>query len=270
MKLISCGLPMPDPIHTMGIKESTVEFFLKTEDLISDDTDIGLAKVLGPFNEKWDPNFIISPWFTSLWTLQESMVRPDSMLCSADFEVLTSSKGLFVTLDMINSLLGSFDGLTAYKSARTRDPQGRKPLSTFVQANEELRDIFSLPGLWRSLPILGLTMVFHPRDDFSESPATILNLASFRDCIGARAEAIMSAVGATDWYQGCNYTTKSTKNDDLLCGYPFAFVQEVRQKLGALLFLSTRLEKFEDLTWPRRDHNQDSPKVTSLTTHGTM
>lgn len=66
------------------------------------------------------------------------------------------------------------------------------------------------------------------------TPLTSLTLGSRRSCTGRRAEAIMSVVGATDWYEQVN-----DAEENLILGqYPVAFLREVQCLLGARFFRS--------------------------------
>jgi hypothetical protein len=77
---------------------------------------------------------------------------------------------------------------------------------------------------------------------------TILALANRRQCRSRRAEAIMSAVGITDWYNKqfdsktmsaqlskSGLSTDRTSLDD----YPEAFVKEAARKIGAIFYSSS-------------------------------
>jgi hypothetical protein len=64
------------------------------------------------------------------------------------------------------------------------------------------------------------------------SPLSILALGKYRYCESRRAEAIMSAVGATDWFA----STIDRDGDVVLNTYPLEFINEVRWKVGSAAF----------------------------------
>lgn len=84
----------------------------------------------------------------------------------------------------------------------------------------------------------------------------------------------MSVVGATDWYQSEGAARTPTTHDLMLGMYPFAFVQEMRDKLGGMFFLSGTLNWAErELIWPGTGDlaDQNPPSKPEMgTRHGTM
>jgi hypothetical protein len=68
------------------------------------------------------------------------------------------------------------------------------------------------------------------------SPSSIITMGNERHCISRRAEAIMSAIGATRWFQ--DFADFSWENL-VLDLYPLAFVNLIREKIGSASFFSS-------------------------------
>lgn len=153
------------------------------------------------------------PWFSSLWTLQECGLRPDIAFVNHDWQPLTlegSPDGLICSLDLVISLM------------RNSDPQG----VTKVRVAHELLTLMERSGL---LDLLDAT------------PTAFLVLGTRRYCSSRRAEAIMSVVGATDWYDKAERTTLE---DNLIVGtFPIEFLREVKDREGANFFCSEDLNR---------------------------
>lgn len=64
------------------------------------------------------------------------------------------------------------------------------------------------------------------------------------------AEAIMSVIGATDWFTLERANSLISRDDYILDLYPYQFVQETRNKLGGQLFMSTGRPLVHPLLWP--------------------
>lgn len=143
-------------------------------------------------------------WFTSLWTLQEVSLRPDMMFSTADWKILS--------LNSTDPL--RIDGLVAI----FRSSMGRK-------------NPISFRALSTLLAIAGLT------DIFRLTPLGILSNGERRQCQSNRAEAIMSVIGTTTWYEE-NPDSAFEEQEMMLGKYPSKFVQEIRLKMGAPFFLA--------------------------------
>jgi hypothetical protein len=215
-------------------------------------------------------------WFTSLWTLQEACLRPDMLLCNKNFELLVIGDNTVVTLDALAALLnfaihhyqqGPFETILNSKTT----PEKSKPGTVLEYENlnkssakrqrwilEKLpADAVGVQELYDALVMSGMNKLFNV------SPASILNLGQHRQCTSRRAEAIMSVIGATEWYtvHVDKYKTSPAEDDLVLGQYPVAFLNEVASKLGAQFFanvssdLST-LERVVDMEgnhWIPRD-----------------
>ena len=155
------------------------------------------------------PTRSVNPWFTSLWTLQETCLRPDMLLSKNDFETLQVWKCVPLTLVEIISLFAATSDIL--RSPTMVVPSGVRELDT----------------LFRQARMLGL---------FHLSQTSIMTMGNQRECEHRRAEAIMSAIGMTDWFK----TSAEEQRDENLVFklYPNAFVAEVREKLGSASFFS--------------------------------
>lgn len=91
-KLFNSGLPMQDQIHNMGVTEEVLENLLDRT-TSSVDMSIGLCDAMKEFGHDLYHVKNGSSWFSSLWTLQEALLRPDMLLCNGKFDVLTASEG---------------------------------------------------------------------------------------------------------------------------------------------------------------------------------
>jgi hypothetical protein len=163
------------------------------------------------------PNFAVGQepcgWFTSLWTLQEFCLRPDMLLFDRNWD-------LFRLLDGTASAPMPLDNILALVEDFTKHGWDA-PI-------EQPRVVVELLALTDSTCIL---------DILDSSPLAILVLADRRECNHQRAEAIMSVVGATDWYLR---TPKELHEENLVLGkFPIQFLREVREREGARFFAST-------------------------------
>ncbi|OJJ55441.1 hypothetical protein ASPSYDRAFT_34368 [Aspergillus sydowii CBS 593.65] len=151
-----------------------------------------------------------SAWFTSLWTLQEILIRPDMVLLDKNWQPLAIGNTLLITLDSLVSLAGEL-------SATEDAPIGAESLLSMFHD--------------RHLSLLRI-----------ESRLVPLVLGANRVSTCPRAPAIMSAMGATNWFRGRTLQQfQSPEEADLLvlgC-YPLDFVNEVLDLSGAAFFSCT-------------------------------
>ena len=143
-----------------------------------------------------------NPWFTSLWTLQEVCLCPDMVICNREFDPLTlpSCPDYALTMSDITTLL-----------------QTARPY-----------DLDSMPsGIVDLLWLTDSTSMTYI-DDLSRTE--ILILGNKRHCTSRRAEAIMSALGITEWYD--LYRDAPL----VLNQYPLEFLNELRQRVGSPSF----------------------------------
>jgi hypothetical protein len=161
----------------------------------------------------------LSPWFTSLWTLQEACLCPEIVLSSVDFEQFNVGSGLTITLSQLIQLydinLEMIEEVTANSGA------------------------ISNPAEWPSGPrYIKYVKDFVGGDSGVHSRLGILALAQLRQCSERRVEAIMSVMDATDWFtEHVNrYETRPDESDLVLDAYPLKFVKEAARKIGATFY----------------------------------
>jgi hypothetical protein len=111
-------------------------------------------------------------------------------------------------------------------------------IAALVRATMSDSNDFEPPFGVRTLQMLvidmGLIYLLH------WSPHFILWLGNGRKCSQRRAEAIMSALGTTDWFK--TSPTEEREQDLVLNVYPLAFLNEVRQKIGSGVFFDSAVE----------------------------
>lgn len=164
---------------------------------------------------------IRTPWFSSLWTLQESCLCPDMILMSRTWEPLNDPFGRPVTLEELVNLTSSVHGLLE---------QGGVVLSSARQGQQDQQPT-EHPFKVYPLSVLGLNLLFqhaHIPPISERTRTNILMQANFRQCSTGRAEAIMSAIGVVDWYKPGQDNEKNL----ILGVYPAAFVKEAASKIG--------------------------------------
>lgn len=150
-----------------------------------------------------------SLWFNSLWTLQEVCLRPDMWLATADWSIwsLDNNQPIplngFLCVERKASLSSYSDNTEKYGA---------------INAAKDEASIWELnTGLLQLLEL---------------SRADIIRLGDRRYCKERRAEAIMSALGATKWF-----SPPGGREADLILGkYPLSFVEEVRNLIPGEFF----------------------------------
>lgn len=187
----------------------------------------------------------LNPWFTSLWTLQEVVLRPDMWLCAKDFSFATSDGITPLPLSGVVTILRLFqnhevlrEGLEDYinwKGAR--------------KSHAAFHEVIAWAHLSGLDGLLNLDRV------------AVLNLGDRRQCSGRRAEAIMSAIGITRWYEEALDESqpdhmaefKERLERDLVLGkYPAEFVRELKESVPGSEFFNTVVKISRDLngSWP--------------------
>ena len=164
----------------------------------------------------------LNPWFTSLWTLQEVCLRPDMICCDADLNPLCVADSLRpLSLHDVESLVNDeslkHDALT-------------KPAQDLTHRFWDASTHFK--GVW--------------------NPFTIIKMSNQRYCEARRAEAIMSVVGATEWFMEWMQQNSDLSADPkvMVAGkYPMAFVEEMRMKYGSGKFFSAATLKRRAIKW---------------------
>jgi hypothetical protein len=155
-----------------------------------------------------------STWFSSLLTLQEVYLCPSAFLADQNLKLLGIGDRLLLTLDNITSL--------AYSPAsETNSPEER-------------------PGI---VDILIFTVKRWELSDLtSPSRMSLLITTESRESEGPRAEAIMSAVGATTWFESFRIktSTRPPQKDLMFNLYPLEFLTKAQHQIGGTFFLVRR------------------------------
>ena len=107
--------------------------------------------------------------------------------------------------------------------------------TTEDEALEELALDSLVPGCQDLLDLLQSTCLY---DINWISPGTVFTFGQLRHCSGHRAEAIMSVVGATEWFTSHldRYRSPPPENNLVLGYYPGAFLNEALCKIGPTFF----------------------------------
>ena len=145
-------------------------------------------------------------WMSSLWTLQEVVLRPDSLVATKDWKILSDRKYRPITFDDLVSL------------------------ARVVYSKMELNDI--------PLGARMLIGVFLDVNLAEVTPVRLLFLCHQRKTSdGPRANAIMSVLGCTDWWDSYKSIARQVTSQDLVLGkFPLPFIQEVIEKIGPKFF----------------------------------
>lgn len=196
----------------------------------------GIELVEGERGQYW-----ISPWFSSLWTLQETIMRPDLQLYSKGWQRLEDKKSVPIPLhalvmaaDTTRLYITTYEPLEMsmvepmrYRIAMMQNPGDYPPIRSSTQLeiliNDcQLKNIVTSPSVF-----------------------DVLELSSTRQCTDQRAPGIMSALQCTDWYVEKIDENKlekqqlaATSDSNMVLGmFPVEFVKEIFHKFGAELFL---------------------------------
>ena len=196
-----------------------------------------------------------SPWFTSLWTLQEACLRPDMLLCSRDWEMLTVGNGAPVPFDGLVILSAHvLDHAYSDPSSGTARPHrfdstlleipASKKLGALVRGGQYPRGYIELFALLERTGMEDLHKI---------NQESILKLGSQRHCKRGRAEAIMSVLGATEWYMEALRNGKlSEVEKELVLGlYPLSFLRETAKMIGARFYNSIIIRNKFGIDIPR-------------------
>lgn len=153
------------------------------------------------------------PWITSTWTLQESCLFPDIILCNKDWEPLEIATGSPVSLHQLFSIWSV-----------CREGYFMKPIEY---------------SKW-PVPVNQLAYIQQMvcGQDVQISRLAILTLGTTRECERRRADAVMSAMGITGWYKEYLEEHKEPPPDEdlVLDAYPLSFVNEVVSIIGSEFF----------------------------------
>ena len=174
-------------------------------------------------------------WFSSLWTLQEAILCPDLLLIDRNWKQLTDLGGILIPLNALFRIVDFIE--TIWNNGEAYGQYDGDVVDYIPKLREspsfDKQQYVRWPRAARQLRELGILTRMKNLFD-APSPTTVLVAASLRECTGYRAPAIMSALGATDWYD----TAEAAGKDLVFSSYPLAFVRETASKLGATFYLS--------------------------------
>ncbi|KAL5088631.1 hypothetical protein Trisim1_006324 [Trichoderma cf. simile WF8] len=140
-----------------------------------------------------------SSWFNSLWTFQELCLRPDTYLATSRLDIMSLERGQPIPL---NGLVCIYNKFVTLGRLKEENPPA-------------LQDLF----YWHRCTRLGQLLDFTLID--------ILMVGAQRYCKERKAEAIMSAIGATSWFTKTLAETGYNEQSFKRTGYHPAFIQEV-------------------------------------------
>jgi hypothetical protein len=156
-------------------------------------------------------------WFSSLWTLQQLLMRPDMLLLNRHWEPLVVW-AVGITLDTIGTLVVHY--------TITFDPESPQGVSKLPPGPREIYVLFCNTGIASQLTW--------------PSPLSALILGGNRICEHSRSQAIMSVTAATKWFTSNNLRPVSRPKplNELIFGlYEPAFIKEVIDLVGGLFFM---------------------------------
>ena len=187
-----------------------------------------------------------SSWFSSLWTLQETVLCPNLQLCTRTMETLSDGTGTPVSLSTLLTLVDlpkTPSGVRTKQLISVGNTSGRQ-IPDACLALSRLSHKTQLGWVLRQL-----------------TPIDVMINANLRVCKRSRAVAIMSALDVVDWYKECkpdkDGKVSSTGHDDdvlVLETFPLSFIREAASKLGSSFYSALtdvnayRMEKFDTLT----------------------
>ena len=194
-----------------------------------------------------------SAWFTSLWTLQEVCLRPDMLLCSKHWDMLTIGNGQPVSLDglaMLSSHIIDHASCTSILMGPQAAASHRfDPVALEIDPNERLAALIRGGQYPRGYLELFILLEKTGLEDLHIiNRESILKLGSQRHCKEGRAEAIMSVIGSTHWFIEAfeKGTLRKTENELVLDLYPLSFLKETAQVVGAHFFHSIHIRNRKD------------------------
>lgn len=186
----------------------------------------------------------ISFWFSSLWTLQEAILCPDTELWTRGWIRLEDRRGSPITLQ---ALIVALSETARYM--RLKEPPvpfaypdafvlaaANHPVS--LSANEADPLFTTLPTAVRNMIQFWMKAAIEIAVTMGP-PVDVFMNADKRTCTSSRAPAIMSALGITDWYLQAEIGGVPAPQRLVFGKYPVAFLQEAATKLGAVFYFHT-------------------------------
>lgn len=188
-------------------------------------------------------HFEPSDWFSGVWTLQEAYLRPNMVLANKDWNVLCDAAGEPISLEELfafNHVVWSV-GLYGTQVIGEFLLRGHgiedAPMDNLMQIhlNRGFREKCP-PGPRQLEATIAKTHLFPGSVGSRVDP---LIQANGRVCTAGRrgrAEAIMSSLGITDWF---NSKPQVEDNDLVLDMYPLEFLREAASKIGPDFYLAS-------------------------------
>lgn len=186
----------------------------------------------------------LHPWLTSLWTLQEVCLRPDMALCSRHWEALLAGSSAVVTLDALIVLCDSVARMTGREDSGSTmaglEPDHEwiiDPPPTYsgqhTAVKEAIRKFDSEETPDISTLLNNIEEAFLPKVR-STTASGVISIGQRRQVSAKgptrRAEAIMSAVGATSWFDTLTRLPEINDTDLLFGIYPLSFIHEIARQ----------------------------------------
>jgi hypothetical protein len=258
-------------------------------DLIVDDNELKEAHAVASSmqSELLLPHENTEPvkWFSSLWTLQELALCPNMLLCNRAMELLRDPRQTPIHMSALFKITNAAQ-------------QRQLTAANLGQPNREATAPYQLPRAAAHLSFLGSKCRIGT-EPFYRTPIELFMACNQRVCTKPRrrAEAIMSALDATDWYRQefeldppkvhnlpekptrwphFTMASNKTRTDDsntallVLGTFRLAFVREVATKIGSPFFstLSTsnrlRLSSIDGIVPDSRIASQATAGIGSM------
>lgn len=190
----------------------------------------------------------LNGWFSSLWTLQEAFLCPESILYSRHWEPLRDRTSHLIALDTLFALETVASRQIRYTGNKATKATDFSNWQSYLADNARqptaLENVEKMSGVPLGVKQLAALSRQTKLDNLwnSPCPADVLVLGNLRQCTESRAQAIMCILGATDWYtREIDKTKRRSLEDDLIMGlYPLAFLREVSTKLGASFYCTVK------------------------------
>lgn len=188
------------------------------------------------------------PWFTSLWTLQETVLCPEIEVYSRDWQRLSMVRDEPLSLTTLAIFLNvawthCLSGDSTPFSKRGRSPGATGSIGSYSAGHKWLRALLFPHGVRSLVHLMLATQLDTVMMDLS--PLRVLTAVGSRQYTARdRSAAIMSAIGVTDWYRKRleTETVPRQSSDTLVLGeFSLAFVREAAQKIGGLFFTCQHL-----------------------------
>lgn len=193
-------------------------------------------------------------WFTSLWTLQEAVLCPELEIYSRHWERLAAPATL-------TTLMVFLEDAPYLCWTPVPYPFPFADHVDYAELLEKARPLTNFEELfpYGSASLVGIAASGLPHILQTLAPMSIFSEVGFREYGDVCAPAIMSAIGATNWYANRQQSFQRLVFDE----YPLEFLQEAARKIGSSFFD----------TYPRADKMVVIPEVTGpggLTASGSM